>query len=436
MRTLFTCLLYFGIFIPLSAQYVYFTGSANGGSIHQVWRINTATCEVCPVLNYGFNLPLELLVLPNGDLLVSTLNDGIFRFDPPNNNPIATIPGVFNGAFVHPNGTIYTNTLTTLSTFNPATNTFTTVGNFPAGYFIYELFYYNGQLYGMGDVPPSNSAGIVQINVSNPGASIITQYPPTFFIGATSASNGTIYVTDQFGGSDISTYDYASNSVTTLCPIPGIIFIRSFTVAPTGAPTLPCSCSSIAATPVQNAVNACVPNSINVPFNNNQQLDFNDLAQYILYTNPASPLTSILQTSNSPNFTYTPPIQPGVTYYVAQIVGNALNGNVDLQDPCLQISTAVTVIWRPKPSVAAMTIQNNDLCPGTCRTVTITLNGTAPFAYSWEVQQGGGVITPLNVAFNVNTNPSTFQACVPASAMGGGAIVAICGLTDAFCSSP
>lgn len=259
MKPLITCLL-FSISMPLSAQYVYFTASTNATPQNMVWRINTATCEICPVLNYQFTTPLETLILPNGDLLVSTLNSGIYRFDPPNNIPVAIIPGSFSGAFVLPNGTIYTNTLTTLSTFNPATNTFTTVGNFPAGFAIYELFYYNGQLYGMGDVPPSNSAGIVQINLSNPGASTITQYSPEFFIGATSTSNGTIYVTNSFSPIELSTYNYATNSVTSVCPIPENIYqyARSFTAVPNGVPELPCVCLGIAATPVQNAVNACV----------------------------------------------------------------------------------------------------------------------------------------------------------------------------------
>ncbi len=436
MKPFITCLFCLGTFITLPAQFVYFTGTTGGSNENMVWRMNTVTCEICPVLNYEFDTPLELLILPNGDLLVSTLSGGILRFDPPNNTPVAVIPGLINGAVVHPNGTIYTNTLNTLSTFNPANNTFTPLGNFPPGFTIYELFVFNGQLYGMGDVPPSNSSGIVQINVSNPGASTVVQMPPQFFIGATSASNGTIYVTDAIGLAEISSYNFTTNSVTSVCPISGIIFIRSLTAVPAGTPELPCICTSMAATPVQNTVNGCVPNNLTVPFNNNQQTDPDDLVQYILYSNPANPLGSIIATSNNPVFAYTPPVLPGVTYYVAQIVGNNLNGNVDLQDPCLQISTAVTVFWRPQPSVTALTVQGNDLCAGTCQPVTVTLSGTPPFAYSWEVQQGGGVITPLNVVFNVNTNTSIFQACVPASAVGGGVTVVICGLTDAFCSNP
>lgn len=427
-----------GIFFPLKAQYVYFTASPNATPFNNlVWRINTLTCEICPVLNYPLVNPMELLILPNGDLLVSTLSGNVFRFDPPNTNPVATIPATFIGAQVHPNGTIYMSNGNTLSTFNPVNNTFTLVGFFPPNFTIYELFFYNGQMYGVGEIAPANSSAIVQINLTDPGASIITQVPPQFYLGATSAPNGTIYVVDPFSPVNISTYDYAANTETTGCPVPvELAYVSNLTTVPAGVPELPCVCLGVAATPVQTTVNACIPSNVTVPFNNNEFPDFNDLVRYILYTNPASPLTSIIQTNTIPEFTYTSPIQPGVTYYVAQIVGDELNGNVNLQDPCLQISTAVAVTWRPRPTLAALTVQNNNLCPGICSTVSITLNGTPPFAYSWEVQQNGSVVTPLNVVFNSNNNTSTFQACVPASAMVGGATVVICGITDAYCSNP
>jgi hypothetical protein len=439
MKLITTCILYLGLLLPLPAQYVYFTASPNSTPLNNlVWRVNTATCEICPVLNYPIASPTELLILPNGDLLVATLSSGILRFDPPNNNPVATIPGTFIGAQVHPNGTIYISNGNTLSTFNPATNTFTLVGSFPPNYSVYELFFYNGQLYGIADNGiPGSGSGLIQINLANPGASTIVQIPPQNYIAATSASNGTIYVGDPNSPIYILTYNYATNTDTPGCLIPAeLAYVQNLTTVPAGVPELPCVCLGVAATPVQNTLNACVPNNATVLFNNNQLPDFNDLVRYILYTNPAAPLSSIIQTNTTPEFTYTPPVQPGVTYYVAQIVGDELNGNVNLQDPCLQISTAVAVTWRPKPSLTALTVQNNNLCPGTCSTVSITLNGTPPFAYSWEVQQNGSVLTPLNVVFNINSNTSTFQACVPASAMGGGATVAICGITDAYCSNP
>ncbi len=434
MKLFATCVLCLGFSFPLAAQYVYFAASPNASPSYMVWRINPATCEICAVLSNPITNITETLILPNGDLLISTANNGIFRFDPPNNNPVATMPGIFIGALVHPNGTIYISNGGALSTFNPATNTFTTIGNFPANYYIYELFFFNGEVYGMGDVPPSNSAGIVQINLTNPGASVITQSPPQFYTGATSAPNGTIYVTDPIGLTTLSTYNYTTNTETPGCPIPSNLnYFDGLSTAPPGVPELPCVCLGVAATPVQTTVNACIPANATVPFNNNQIPDFNDLVRYILYTNPSAPLSSIIQTNTVPEFTYTPPVQPGVTYYVAQIVGDNLNGNINLLDPCLQISTAVTVIWRPRPTLSALTVQNNNLCPGTCTTVSVTLNGTPPFAYSWEVQQNGSVVTPINVAFNVNSNPSNFQACVPASATSGGINVVICGLTDAYC---
>jgi hypothetical protein len=52
------------------------------------------------------------------------------------------------------------------------------------------------------------------------------------------------------------------------------------------------------------------------------------------------------------------------------------------------------------------------------------------------MQQGGNFITPLSAAVNINTNPSVFQACVPASAVAGAVTLQICGIIDAYCTNP
>jgi hypothetical protein len=403
--------------------------------------MNPATCEVCPVLdfNFGFSLPYESLILPNGDILVSTIN-GTFRFDPPSNIPVAILPEWFQGAYIHPDGTIYISSFNFVTgvnsflTFNPTTNTFTTIGNFPSGYFVQELFFFNGQLYGMDNNTP-NPSSIIQINTTNPSASTVVQIPPLSFFSATSMPNGgPIYMTSWSQGIGLGTYDFTTNSITPNCP-PPFLYLQSLSVAPPGVPEQPCVClSSAAGMPAITTINACLPNSIFVPFTAAQP-DFNDIVRYIIYSNPASPLTSIIQTSTIPDFNFAPPLVSGTNYYVAQLVGNDLNGSVDLADPCLKISTATTVIWRPKPTLVSLS-QSGDLCPGACADVTITLSGNPPFSYSWAMQQGGNFITPLSTTSNINTNPSVFQACVPASALPGAVSLQMCGITDAYCTNP
>lgn len=302
---------------------------------------------------------------------------------------------------------------------------------------MYELFFYNGQLYGMADFFNGNNQIVVlQINLANPAASTQMQSPPNSIFWATSAPNGTIYVEDGFTPVAINTYNFTTNTVTPLCT--GLSIgggIRGLTTAPSGTPELDCICVGYAGTPAVSEAQTCVPNALNVAFNNNAGPDYNDVVRYILYTDPNNPLGTILQNNPNPTFTFTSPIQANVTYYVSQIVGNNLNGVVDLLDPCLNISTAVPVIWNPKPVLVALS-GAGDLCAGNCQTISITLQGKPPFSYFWQVQQGGNVITPLQAVFNVSTLTSTFQACVPVTASAGPVQVVICSITDANCSNP
>ena len=428
----------------LKAQIIYLTGRV-GISDGYLWQFNTATCTFCPVLDVPFNYffsaqtPNDVLILPNGDVLIMCGAGGnMVRYNPPSTTPVATISDEFTGGLIHPNGTIYLvrfdNILSsTLYTFNPANNTTTVVGPFPGGYNLFELFFQNGQLYG---VTTLNASGpIMQVNLTNPAASIIVQTPPVLFNSATSNAAGVAYVTDFFLPNDISTYQVSTNTLTPICN-PGIDFMDGLTVAPTGVAELPCVClTSSAGTPVQTSDFACVPNNLQVDFNGNQIADYNDIIRYILYTNPANPLGSILQTNTQPIFTFSPPVQAGVTYYVARLVGDALNGTINLNDPCLDISPAVNVVWRPVPNLVSVNTGNAELCPGACTTVTAVINGTPPFTIGWQFQQNNSAITPT--FFNlIQTNPVQFPACVPANAQTGNTQIIICSIWDAFCTNP
>jgi hypothetical protein len=455
-----TTILLLSLFICVQAhtQSIYFL--TNGPPYPPgFWKLDVNTCEICPafplpVFNPNSNdNPIAAVMLPNGDVLtmrgigaVGSPPGGLFLFDPPNQTP-DYIPGpVFLGGCVAPDGTVYISTATGLYTFDPADNTYTLVGNYPSGQQSMENIYFeNGQLYGF-CCPNGSTRSIVQININNPSASTVVGSTWYGFNIVTTASNGMVYGYNGLvnGGTTYGFYSMQvpSGALTPTCipPVPPPYFFASGSVtammtAPPGTPDLPCLCLAVNSTPVQTQINACVPSSVTVDFSGNPSPDFNDVVRYILYTNPANPMGSILQIKTTPVFSYSAPIQPNVTYYVAQIIGNPLNGNIDPTDPCLAISTPVTVIWRPKPTVISLTTPNGTICGGECGTVEITLSGTPPFAYSWQVQQGGNVLTPLQVVFNSFVNPATFQACAPAGTSGPVNVV-ICGLLDAYCPNP
>lgn len=171
----------------------------------------------------------------------------------------------------------------------------------------------------------------------------------------------------------------------------------------------------------------CVPQPASLTPPTQTNLEPDDLLQYVLYTDVTDPEGSILATSNTPEFAFNPAtMQLGVTYYMAAMAGNGLNGNVDLNDPCLDFSNALAVVWQPTPTVT-FTVSNPDVCEGECLDFNVALTGTPPFNLTYTT--GGG--PPQTQNFGVNTG--TIEVCSPIGTPLGTVTLAAVSLTDANC---
>ena len=217
---------------------------------------------------------------------------------------------------------------------------------------------------------------------------------------------------------------------------PGLTGTNGFTTdAPSPAVVDRCMmggscCITYAGTVTNGTTTICLPNPAEVPHNGNQVLDNNDILRYILFSNPNDTLGSILATSATPSFSFNAAtMQTGVVYHVAAIAGNNLNGNVNLADPCLDISNAAQVIWRPSPTVSFST-STPDICTGNCRVVSVVFTGTAPFTLTYSAPGLG----PVSQVFPGNNG--TFSVCAPAGTAPGAWLLQATALTDGFCSCP
>ena len=161
-------------------------------------------------------------------------------------------------------------------------------------------------------------------------------------------------------------------------------------------------------------------------------LDPNDILQYILFSEPGNPIQSIIATSDSPSFNFDPALMTeGTTYYIAAIAGNNLNGNVDLNDPCRDLSNTIAVTWMPLPTVTFFS-SAQCLNPGDCYNININFTGTPPFQLTAEVVLGNNVITTLGGTFTSTT--AVQSLCIPANAPLGGLTIEATSLMDAFCT--
>lgn len=75
-------------------------------------------------------------------------------------------------------------------------------------------------------------------------------------------------------------------------------------------------------------------------------LDADDIFEYILHTSNNNTLGTIIERSNTPNFTFdSNTMTAEVTYYMSAVAGNDVAGQVDLNDPCLEVSVGTPIIF-------------------------------------------------------------------------------------------
>lgn len=414
----------------LQAQIVYALGITGQGC--QLFAVDVETCEYCAIAPAICTNILDMVVFQDGSFAtfgrVTIPPKGEIRTYTPPNYSMTTLDGPagswFDGAVIGPNGLVYINGrlngLPVLFTYDPITQQLDFLGNLPV--LIVEIFFIGGEMYGVSAVLPSY---IWHINLSDPMQSVqLQELPAGWAPNGVCAVGNLAYMTRQ---NRLYEYDIATNTLTEICNFDGVIggFGFALSAPPPDGPPYVCACATSAGTMQSGSFDFCIPQQASATHNNDQVLDADDLLQFILYSDPADPTGSIIATATTPNFSFAAPLQIGVTYYIAAIAGNDLNGNVDLNDPCLDVSDSVAVTWYPQPSVVFAAAET-DVCAGGCRTVNATFTGTPPFSLTISTPSG-----VLNEVFSGHTG--SFQVCPPAGTPPGAFSVQATALTDAWC---
>ncbi len=418
----------------ISAQIIYAVSYNPVTGDQILLKINASTCEICDVALPSSNVGgFDFVFLPDGSQLHigGAASNSLIRLSaPPGLNLIwqTSSQQTFYGGVLAPNGLVYLVGTQGLGTYNPANNTVNYIGDWPSNFaFVDDLFYVSGVLYGtMTDL--NGLPFLVQINVTNPDQSTVIGPFISQFAVQGGIWNGVAGVFNvDAGNTDLSFYNPQTGINEAICDIPPNIIIVGLSVNPGAEFGCLANCTTDAGVlPQGGPYNTCTDATVNFPAATQTNLDNNDILQYILFSNPADTLDSIIATSNTPSLSFNPAtMQTGVTYYIAAIAGNNLNGNVDLTDPCLDISNAIQVTWQPLPSVT-FSAANPNVCAGACTTVTANFTGTPPFVLSYTTPTG-----TITQTFTGNTG--SFQVCAPADAPPGSFSIQATALTDAFC---
>lgn len=415
---------------------ILYASAINTGGVATVFYIDVSTCESCIVSPTSPNIGTQdFVMLPDGSVL--NIDEGGFRRLPP--PPAVNIlwqtanPQSYFAGQLAPNGLVYLVGAAGLASYNPANNAISFIGPWPASVGeVWDVFYIDGILYGNG-VDQGGLGIFITINTSNPVISVVTPAPLNYTEGEGGNWNGTEGLFFADASHTVYFYNPQDGSTTTLCDINTEYSIISLTTLPPGLPNYPCLPVCIAdagemapTTPL----NPCINTPLNLPVATQVVLDGDDLLQYVVFTNLADTLGSIILVSDTPDFNFGPPFQAGVTYYIAAVAGDALNGNVNLNGACLDFSNALTLIWRPLPTIQ-LSVPNASLCPGACVSVNAVLSGTGAFSVSGTLLSNGAGIGSFNQVFTGNTG--LFQVCVPAGTPAGPLSVQVTGLTDTWC---
>ncbi|MFZ4635260.1 MAG: hypothetical protein ACOYNO_13735 [Saprospiraceae bacterium] len=434
-RRYFYCMLLFvGCFCqrPL-AQIIYFNDD-NG----DIYEMDMATCNSTFIANGpAFN---DMAVGPNG-LIYGLYSLEIWEIDPVSgsNTLIGTIPP-FNfavtGLEYGQNGMIYIIGAEVWE-LNPANGNIINKGSLPTDWYcIGDLVYYQGVYYAavwIGNTGANDR--LAAIDVNNPANSTpLAPLPVSFLCAGAAVHNETcpkMYWFDTpslIDPSDVWEFDINTQTWISICAGFG------FTVGGADSPNdyefdIPCNpCATYAGTVTGTMPDFCISGPAIASHDNNDVLDVDDMLQFILFSSLADTLGSILATSNMPTFAFNPStMQTGITYYAAAIAGNNVGGNVSLADPCLSISNAVQVIWRPLPSVQMSASPN--VCQGGCATLSLQFTGTAPFELTWSTPAGTTTTTFNNIT-------GSLEICPPAGVPLGDYTVHATALLDAFCACP
>ncbi len=143
--------------------------------------------------------------------------------------------------------------------------------------------------------------------------------------------------------------------------------------------------------------------SVNAIYNSDGILDGDDVGMYVLHTSANNILGTVLATNQTGIFSYQSSFNLNTRYYISYVIGNNLNGNVDLSDICLGVSPGQPVVFRGNPLV------NINPVADTCAlTNIVAINPQSGTNYTWSSSNA-------NLSFS---NQNGLQSLVTASTFG------------------
>ncbi len=174
--------------------------------------------------------------------------------------------------------------------------------------------------------------------------------------------------------------------------------------------TRDCNCTTDPGTINNDSPSLCSGDDFTPTVSTPPTLDANDVSGYILFSDPADPLGSILGFFSG-TVTFLPGMNFGTTYYIAPIAGDDDgNGEVLLTDDCARIGNVIEIIWNATPEISVNFPA--ELCFDEDLRITLQLlTGTSPYTVDYTSSSGNG---------QWNIPSSNFDLVIPNTDLGIG----------------
>lgn len=398
-------------------------------------RINLLTCEITPVAsNLNIGNFTDFWMTDDGQIYIVGFGPGpaftptLFRHNPANGTTVAlqALPAWGTTIYGIDNNTLIVEANGFFLTYDIADNTLTTVG-FVSGFNgLNEFFEYDGTLY----ISNTNTSDVFEV-VLTPDFELV---PASLLYGYGVSICGSLFGPPS-GASVFAELDPLDGTNNWLCfdDFNNSGF-GSYAPDPFNESGPLCGCETESGTfeTPPFLLSDCSFNPIPLPHNGDENLDSDDNLVFVLatwdYSDYPDVQYTIIATYTDPVATFIPGVTvPGVNYIVFAMAADAVGNTIDLDDPCLEVSDYIQVVWSESPTVSFAAAA--EVCDEGCQTVSVNFTGTPPFALTYKVTIGASEQTFTE---SFPSSSGSFQVCPPSGFTGTVAVEGL-DLTDANC---
>lgn len=161
-----------------------------------------------------------------------------------------------------------------------------------------------------------------------------------------------------------------------------------------------CSCTTTTGAMDLTPLDICPGDQASAIYLGGEILDGNDKLAFILHDGNIP--EGIISWSNTPVFSFTPPMQTEIIYYISAVTGDEGPGGFPfIDDPCLEISEGTPVVFHDAPS--AIVRGDTTICLGSCTSIFVEVTGNGLFDVHYQIlnntfiQTGSGGLIEIPV---------------------------------------